>query len=498
MRQQLSLTPRIFISHSSKDATFALKLVQDLRKVLSNESLVWLDLGELRGGNKWWRMIVEEISSRNIFIVILSPDAVRSKWIDDEIDLAWSRKNATGVGMQIIPVLYRDCQVRDDLKILQMVSFKAPKPYDVAFDELLTAISPPMRVAHIPGTAQRLLNRRAFLISGEAVVLAAAGGAALLVYELHDHRSIGSSPTPSPNPTQTAIAQAKNDYEKNFAANGIMYGFNAQHTRTNPYEIILNTDNVSGLKLFWKASTKGKVSSSPTVANGVVYVGSDDGNLYAFDTNNGATLWNALTGGSIHSSPAVAPNRVVYAGSDDGYLYAFDPGTGNKPLWTAKTGNSITSSPTLVNGIVYIGSWDKTLYAFNATSGGKPLWTFSTGNALFGSPAVVNGVVYIGSRDGNLYAFNAISNLGSELWHALTSSANNTGNNGIETSPTVANGVVYIASDDGHLYAFNANTGGTPLWTFPVGAFYSCPAVVNGVIYIGSEFNNALYAFHLP
>jgi len=456
MRQQLSLTPRIFISHSSKDATFALKLVQDLRKVLSNESLVWLDLGELRGGNKWWRMIVEEISSRNIFIVILSPDAVRSKWIDDEIDLAWSRKNATGVGMQIIPVLYRDCQVRDDLKILQMVSFKAPKPYDVAFDELLTAISPPMRVAHIPGTAQRLLNRRAFLISGGAVVLAAAG-VALLVYELHDHRSIGSTPTPSPNPTQTAIAQAKNDYEKNFAANGIMYGFNAQHTSTNPYEIILNTDNVSGLKLYWKASTKGKVSSSPTVVNGVVYVGSDDGNLYAF---------NALTGGS--------------------------------PLWTFSTETGIDASPTVVNGVVYISSRDSYLYAINASTGSY-LWKASTLYiGLNSSAAVAYEVVYIGSRDGNLYAFDAISNLGSELWHALTSSANNTGNNGIETSPTVANGVVYIASDDGHLYAFNANTGGTPLWTFPVGAFYSCPAVVNGVIYIGSEFNNALYAFHLP
>jgi len=313
-----------------------------------------------------------------------------------------------------------------------------------------------MRVAHIPGTAQRLLNRRAFLISGGAVVLAAAG-VALLVYELHDHRSIGSTPTPSPNPTQTAIAQAKNDYEKNFAANGIMYGFNAQHTSTNPYEIILNTDNVSGLKLYWKASTKGKVSSSPTVANGVVYVGSDDGNLYAF---------NALTGGS--------------------------------PLWTFSTGTGIDASPTVVNGVVYISSRDSYLYAINASTGSY-LWKASTLYiGLNSSAAVAYEVVYIGSRDGNLYAFDAISNLGSELWHALTSSANNTGNNGIETSPTVANGVVYIASDDGHLYAFNANTGGTPLWTFPVGAFYSCPAVVNGVIYIGSEFNNALYAFHLP
>ncbi len=447
--------------------------------------------------------------------------------------------------------------------------------------ELTRPQQTPALVEIIPaGPPRRGISRRAVVIglAGLTVVSLAGGSLAIL---LHAQPSPSFSP-PSPNPTQTAIVQAENEYEKNFAANGIMYGFNAQHTRTNPYEIILNTDNVSGLKLYWTASTKGRVSSSPAVApNGVVYVGSEDSNLYAFDTTNkGATLWKALTGGSIRSSPAVAPNGVVYVGSDDGYLYAFDPSTGNKPLWTAKTGDSIISSPTLVNGIVYIGSWDKTLYAFNATSGGMPLWTFSTGNMLLGSPAVANGVVYIGSRDGTLYAFNAltggeplwtfstkagidaspavangvvyigsrdgtlyainastgmylwkattlytslnssaavanevvyvgsrngnlyafdtISNRGSELWHALTSSANYTGNNGIETSPTVANGVVYVASDDGHLYAFKANTGGTPLWTFPVGAFYSCPAVANGVIYIGSEFNNALYAFHLP
>jgi len=76
---------------------------------------------------------------------------------------------------------------------------------------------------------------------------------------------------------------------------------------------------------------RGAVHSSPAVAEGVVYVGSDDGKLYAFDAAGvtGCTagvctpLWTATTGSKVQSSPAVAEG-VVYVGSDDGKLYAFD------------------------------------------------------------------------------------------------------------------------------------------------------------------------------
>lgn len=66
------------------------------------------------------------------------------------------------------------------------------------------------------------------------------------------------------------------------------------------------------------------------VANGIVYVGSDDNNLYAFNATTGAKLWNYTTGGAVESSPAVA-NGVVYVGSEDGNVYAIGsqaaPGT---------------------------------------------------------------------------------------------------------------------------------------------------------------------------
>jgi outer membrane protein assembly factor BamB len=63
------------------------------------------------------------------------------------------------------------------------------------------------------------------------------------------------------------------------------------------------------------------VFSSPAVANGVVYVGSDDHNVYAFNATTGAKLWDYTTGYWVYSSPAVA-NGFVYVGSDDGNIYA--------------------------------------------------------------------------------------------------------------------------------------------------------------------------------
>jgi len=55
------------------------------------------------------------------------------------------------------------------------------------------------------------------------------------------------------------------------------------------------TDNPSlTTNLLWKYKTGREVDSSPTVANGIVYVGSDDDNVYALDANSGAIIWIRL------------------------------------------------------------------------------------------------------------------------------------------------------------------------------------------------------------
>jgi outer membrane protein assembly factor BamB len=52
--------------------------------------------------------------------------------------------------------------------------------------------------------------------------------------------------------------------------------------RRNPCEKALNVPNVGNLVLKWSFKTGGEVQSSPAVANGMVYVGSGEGNVYAF------------------------------------------------------------------------------------------------------------------------------------------------------------------------------------------------------------------------
>jgi outer membrane protein assembly factor BamB len=129
----------------------------------------------------------------------------------------------------------------------------------------------------------------------------------------------------------------------------------------------------------WTAVTGGPIRSAAAVANGVVYVESEDGNLYAFNANGCGNstcqpIWKASTGPltisppsdfdpDFLSSPMVA-NGVVYIGSGDSKIYAFDAVTGNQ-LFVFQTGGPIRSSPVVVNGVAYIGSYDGKLYAFH-------------------------------------------------------------------------------------------------------------------------------------
>ena len=100
-----------------------------------------------------------------------------------------------------------------------------------------------------------------------------------------------------------------------------------------------------------------------------------NGYLYALDATTGALLWRYQMGSGsnvsdegavvrVSSSPAVA-DGVVYVGSSDGYLHAVDAASGNL-LWRYETEEGLTSSPVVGDGIVYFGSGDSSVYAVDA------------------------------------------------------------------------------------------------------------------------------------
>ncbi|MDZ7689001.1 MAG: PQQ-binding-like beta-propeller repeat protein [Halobacteriales archaeon] len=73
-------------------------------------------------------------------------------------------------------------------------------------------------------------------------------------------------------------------------------------------------------RLLWRFETGNSVNSSPTVADGTVYVGSNDNSMYALDAETGDELWRFETEGSVFSSPTVAefPERTSEGCSNPG------------------------------------------------------------------------------------------------------------------------------------------------------------------------------------
>ena len=100
-------------------------------------------------------------------------------------------------------------------------------------------------------------------------------------------------------------------------------------------------------------------------------------------------------------------NGVVYVGSDDYSVYALKATTGAK-LWSFATGFYVCASAAVANGVVYIASEDNNVYALNAITGAE-LWRFATAGFMYpysgGSPSVADGVVYVGSISEIVNAF---------------------------------------------------------------------------------------------
>ena len=260
--------------------------------------------------------------------------------------------------------------------------------------------------------------------------------------------------------------------------------------------------------LRWKFQTgdgSDWVVAAPAVAaDGTVYVGSDDGNVYAIGPPASGTAgelkWSFPTGNTVRCSPTIGRDGTLYVGADDYNLYALDPrpqGKTGQLKWSFATAGQVETAPAIgPDGTVYVGSFDGSLYAVTPpTSGtsGKRKWSFNTGEWIMSSPAVgADGMVYVGSDDYNVYAFNGTT--GSIQWTYKTRSF-------VRSSPAIgADGTVYVGSYDGTLYAFTSHgsgTNGVLKWSYQLEGAVSAPAVAgDGTVYVSA--NLGLYAISPP
>jgi outer membrane protein assembly factor BamB len=241
------------------------------------------------------------------------------------------------------------------------------------------------------------------------------------------------------------------------------------------------------LALDWRYTTTyfGHNPSSPAIVGDTAYFASGS-RVYAVSVSSGTLKWkypvDQPLSTTIHTSPAYA-DGLIYIGADDGKLYALRADTG-KDAWRFDTRSTISASPTVADGVVYFGSGDGRIWALDAKTG-NPLTAWKNGfkvlDDISGAAAVVNGMVYAVSLDQVLHAIGAAT--ARERWsYRLQGSV-------LHMAPIVSGDFLFIANGSNvtSLYARN----GLMRWQRNLGTDVSCnPAVDDDSLYVADIDNN--------
>jgi len=240
----------------------------------------------------------------------------------------------------------------------------------------------------------------------------------------------------------------------------------------------------------WRADLQGAITA-PTLADGVVYAGTDDEyddgfavGVHAFDASDGSRRWLTETDVGVERAVACDGDRVL-AALVDRTLLALDAADGSE-RWRFD-GVSRFSAPTLVDDTVYVagdGDREGELLALDA-SDGRVRWSFALGGDVHVSPAVTEDRVYVGTtEDRALYAVDRAD--GTRWWRA--------GVDGWAVgSPAATADAVYVGTRDGTVHALDA-ADGAERFAIDLGSeTVAPPAVASGRLLVSTD--GTTYAF---
>jgi outer membrane protein assembly factor BamB len=135
----------------------------------------------------------------------------------------------------------------------------------------------------------------------------------------------------------------------------------------------------------WNVETHGQISASPAIVNGIVYVGTNGGSLYAIDAASGAVRWKYRAGNGLKSNPLVydgvvivgegnadsttlKPRQRVRVGSGSSGILALDARTGRKRWYYPLTGTGQPTA-TIVDGVLIHHDGDGIIVALDPRTG---------------------------------------------------------------------------------------------------------------------------------
>jgi len=121
----------VFTSHSSKNASF----IERLRRVVTSRDIKsFVSKTNIRGAQQWHDEIGSALKRCDWFILVLSPQSVRSRWVKNELMYALQSPRYED---RIIPILYRNCDIEAlswTLSSIERIDFRLN--FDNACEEL--------------------------------------------------------------------------------------------------------------------------------------------------------------------------------------------------------------------------------------------------------------------------------------------------------------------------------------------------------------------------
>jgi outer membrane protein assembly factor BamB len=219
-------------------------------------------------------------------------------------------------------------------------------------------------------------------------------------------------------------------------------------------------DAASGRRL-WRAQAEGKVRGTAAVDGDRVLFGTFGGRVFALDRRTGARVWRSEDFGPIVTSVAVVAGRVI-VGSRWGVLTALDPATGAR-RWEAQLwGSSAESEATPAGGTLFLfGSSDLRRVALMDAADGRVLWRTDVYGWAWPKPILAHDLVLVSAIDVRPYQMRHLGSLsaldrrtGRIVWRWPMPAWEGAWTTGFHAAPAVEGGLVVVGGLDGSLYAF--------------------------------------------
>ncbi len=136
-----------------------------------------------------------------------------------------------------------------------------------------------------------------------------------------------------------------------------------------------------------------------------IYAAGEDGTIVSVDPANGAQHWRSNAGKPL-SAGVGADAKVVVVGTDKGDVLAFD--TSGKPLWRAKVSSEVSGPPLPTEGIVVVWSIDGKIFGLLPSDGSRK-WVYARDKPpltvrRFAGGIVTRGGLFSGTAGGKLLA----------------------------------------------------------------------------------------------